>query len=277
MRRMLLVGLVMTLIAVAAPATAGVQFPDEIRVPDGYFPEGISIGRGSTFYVGSLADGSVYRGDLRTGEGAVLTDPFAPFSAVGIEVDGKNRIWVAGGPSGTGRVYDGDTGALLQVYQFALPSFVNDVVVTTDAAYFTDSGTTNPGAGFPGDVRLFVVPLGPGQSLPDASSVFTLPTIGIPDIAFPNLNGIETTPDGKSLIVGHTAGQTLFVVDPATGDAMEVDTGGAAFPGNDGLVRRGTVVYITENAVNRITALTVTPDGAAGDVTEVYTDVGNDA
>ena len=37
-------------------------------------------------------------------------------------------------------VYDARTGALLKTYQFATaPTFINDVVVTRDAAYFTDS------------------------------------------------------------------------------------------------------------------------------------------
>ncbi len=120
MRKWILVLAISTVVAAGfflfSPNTASAQavnFPDPIDLPNGYFPEGIAVGKGATFYVGSLADGSIYKGDLRTGEGAVLTEPAGPFTTVGIEVDNRERIWVAGGPSGTGRVYDGNSGELL--------------------------------------------------------------------------------------------------------------------------------------------------------------------
>ena len=279
MRRLLtLIGALALLLAIA-PATTAKPFPSEINLPDGYFPEGIAVGEGTSFYVGSLAEGSVYKGDLRTGEGAVLTAPFGPFSTVGIEVDGKERIWVAGGPSGTGRVYDGRTGDLLAVYEFTNPgaSFINDVVVTNGAAYFTDSGTQNPpppppALSFAGSPRLFEVSLGAGQSLPGGFTEIpvTAPAFGDLDVAFPNLNGIETTPTGN-LVVGHTAGQVLFAVDPDTGVATEIDLGGTPLVGNDGLIRRGNVVYVVENAINQITAVKISPDGSVGEISETFT------
>jgi sugar lactone lactonase YvrE len=260
---------------------AGKNFPDEIKLPEGFFPEGIAIGRGKNFYVGSLADGSIYKGDLRTGEGAVLTAPAGPFTTVGIEVDNKERIWVAGGPSGTGRVYDGNSGELLATYNFTDPfaSFINDVVVTNDAAYFTDSGTANdPDPAvfrFAGEPRLFVVPLGKGKALPDPSdplSVEILEVVGEQDLdlGFPNLNGIETTPGGANLVVGHTLAEALFTVDPVTGDATEIDIGDVPLLGNDGLIRRGTTIYVVENAIAQVSAVKIAPDGSSGTVTAVY-------
>ena len=54
-------------------APAGQQaFPDVIQLPRGFQPEGIEVGKGTTFYVGSVANGAVYRGDLRTGRGSIL-------------------------------------------------------------------------------------------------------------------------------------------------------------------------------------------------------------
>jgi len=44
-------------------------FPEIIPLPNGFAPEGIATGTGTTFYVGSLATGQIYRGDLRTGDG----------------------------------------------------------------------------------------------------------------------------------------------------------------------------------------------------------------
>ena len=281
MRRIVLLFLVLAMVLVALPAAAAPQFPDEIELPDGFFPEGIAVGKGSTFYVGSLADGSVYKGDLRTGEGDVVVDPVGAFSTVGIEVDNRERIWVAGGPSGTGRVYDGNTGALLAAYNFTAPfgSFINDVVVTKDAAYFTDSGTANspdPAEGvFAGEPRLFVVPLSPGGGLPDASEVWTLP-VDVPDITFPNLNGIETTPGGNGLIVAHTSDAKLYAVDPATGDAEATEVGGVLFVGADGLIRRGTTVYVVENGANQVSAVKISPDGSSGVISAVYPVVGSE-
>src|SRR5919106_1214371 len=42
-------------------------FPEVIRLPIGFRPEGIEVGRGTTFYVGSVASGAIQRGNLRTG------------------------------------------------------------------------------------------------------------------------------------------------------------------------------------------------------------------
>jgi hypothetical protein len=47
------------------------QFPESIRLPNGFQPEGIASGGGTTFYVGSIPTGAVYRGDIETGEGEV--------------------------------------------------------------------------------------------------------------------------------------------------------------------------------------------------------------
>src|SRR5438034_1285476 len=65
-----------TLVAVlggAAPAGAGTQFPARIPLPNGFRPEGIVIGRGNTFYVGSLANGALYRGGMLNFNGIEAT------------------------------------------------------------------------------------------------------------------------------------------------------------------------------------------------------------
>ena len=259
-------------VGVAAPAQAqGPNFPDEIGLPDGFFPEGIAVGSGSTFYVGSLSDGSVYRGDLRTGEGAVLIASSGPFSTVGVDVDQRNRVWVAGGPTGTARVYDGDTGELLATYPLTTPfsSFINDVIVTPDAAWFTDSGTQNspnPGAFiFAGSPRLFKVPLGPAGALPVAGAIEEI-AVDVPDLTFPNLNGIETAPWSGHILVNHTTAGAVFSVDPDTGSATEVYSGGAGeeLLGADGMSRRGRTLYVVENGAARIAEIRLDPSSETG-------------
>src|SRR5690349_12260975 len=89
----------------AAPAQA---FPDVIPLPNGFQPEGIASGTGTTFYVGSIPTGAVYRGDLRTGEGAVLVPAQAGRSAIGLKYDARTGfLFVAGGPTGFAFIYNG--------------------------------------------------------------------------------------------------------------------------------------------------------------------------
>src|SRR5262245_52271578 len=127
---------------VIAPACAGPsqsdQFPARIELPNGWLPEGIAI-RQTTAFFGSRADGDIYAADLRTGAGHVIAQgPGTP--SVGVKVDNRGRLFVAGGPAGTGRVVDTNTGEQLRNYQFTTAtSFVNDVVLTPGAAWFTDS------------------------------------------------------------------------------------------------------------------------------------------
>ena len=73
--------------------------------------------------------------------------PGAPGRAsAGIAYDaGHDRIWVAGGGpqlvgSGDVRVYDASSGALLATYQLPGVGLMNDVAITRDAVYVTDSG-----------------------------------------------------------------------------------------------------------------------------------------
>src|SRR6185369_13360498 len=82
----------------AAPAQA---FPDDISLPNGFQPEGIASGNGTTFYVGSIPTGAVYRGDFRTGTGEVLVAPQTGHSSIGLKYDSPTGLlFVAGGMTG---------------------------------------------------------------------------------------------------------------------------------------------------------------------------------
>jgi sugar lactone lactonase YvrE len=231
------------------------RFPTPIALPTGFQPEGISIGKGANFYVGSVATGAIYRGSVRTGEGAVLVPGVATpagepqkAAAIGTEVDQRNRLWVAGGPTGVGHVYDAKSGAELKTYVFVddpvtTPTFVNDVVVTKDAAYFTDSF----------NAVLYVVPIGRGGRLGD--EVQTLPLTGqlqyVPGEF--NANGIEASPDGRTLLVVQSNKGQLFTVSPKSGATEQVDLGGASVLNGDGLLlQRGSTLYVVRNQDNLI-------------------------
>ena len=154
-----LAALVSAALCFALAAPAGAQpFPDSIPLPDDFAPEGIATGAGTTFYAGSITLGDIYRGDLRTGEGAIFIDAPEVRGALGLKADRRHGLlFVAGGFTGEAYVYDLRTGAPVASYQFGTPgaSLVNDVIVTRDAAYFTDSFAP----------VLYVVPIGPGGEL----------------------------------------------------------------------------------------------------------------
>jgi sugar lactone lactonase YvrE len=246
------------------------RFPDTIMLPNGFRPEGISIGKGTTFYVGSVGTGEIYRGDVRTGKGAVFIPAAetAGFS-VGTEVDQRNRLWVAGGPTGTGRVYDADSGKLLEPYQFVpagTATFINDVVVTRSAAYFTDSTRA----------VLYVVPIGHGGKL--GSEFQTLPLTGAFEqvAGVTNINGIEASPDGRTLFVVPSNSGLLFTISPKTGFTKQVDLGGATLVHADGLLLQGrSILYAVQNSDNKIAVVKLNRSYTSGKVVDTITSEGN--
>lgn len=249
-------------LAAAAPAAAhGGRYVEELALPNGFAPEGIAIGREPYAYVGSLADGSVYRADLRTGEGRILVAATgAP--AVGLHLSG-HRLYVAGGPGGGARVVDARTGGLLAAYHFTdEESFVNDAVVTDRAAYFTDSFRP----------AMYVLPFGRGGRLPGQDEVYEVPLTG--DLVHRpggwNANGIERTPDGRSLLVVQMDTGGLYRVD-ARGRTSAVDVGGADLTGGDGLRRDGRTLYVAQSA-NRVSVLRLNRSGSRAELRRVITD-----
>jgi sugar lactone lactonase YvrE len=246
--------------AVAALQAPPGQFEDVITLPNGFQPEGIAIGPGGTGYVGSLADGDVYVFDVRTGEEiTTLEGPGTP--SVGLKVDNRDRLFVAGGPTGSARVIDAGTGELLQSYDFTdEPTFVNDVVVTRDAAWFTDSQRA----------QLYKLPLGPGGALPDDFEVLPLTGDWLQVEGF-NANGISETPDHQALLVIQSATGTLFRVDPETGVATTVDLGGATLANGDGLLVIGRTLYVVQNVLDTVAVVRLSADGTSGTLVDELT------
>jgi hypothetical protein len=256
-----------------------VRFPDLIGIPNGFGPEGITIGRGTAFFVGNFFGGAIYRGDLRTGRGRLLVPTGPPGTmAVGLNLDRRtNHLFVAGGLDGTLRVYAGDNGAHLATYELAQPgqgSLINDIALTGWAAYVTDSCSAN----------LYKIPLGPDGELPQPSRVKTIPMTGDfqffpiafpPFPCFPNANGIVATANGRWLILVNSFTETLFRVDPRTGVTVRIDLG-EAMPNGDGLVLDGSTLYVVQNFLNRIAVVDLAPDLTSGVISEYLTAPGLD-
>ncbi|GGT01765.1 hypothetical protein GCM10010156_69630 [Planobispora rosea] len=245
----------------AARAGGAAPFPENFPLPDGFQPEGIAIGPGPVAYFGSRATGDVYRADLRTGEGEIISrGPGTP--SLGMKTDRRGRLFVAGGTGGDARVVDVRTGEVLRSYTLATgTTFVNDVVLTRDAAWFTDSRSP----------VLYRLPLGRRGALPDRA--VTLPLTG--DIVYgtgTNANGIVETPDRRSLLIVQSNTGTLFRVDPAIGVATRVDLGGETLVNGDGLLLLGRTLYVVQNRLDTVAVIEISRDGSSGRVVERLTD-----
>jgi hypothetical protein len=256
----LVVPAVLLTVAAAAPKASSVPLPND------FAPEGIAVGTGSTFYVGSLADGDIYRGDLRTGQGEVFVDAPPGRQAAGMKVaEPSHRLWVAGGITGHAYVYDtrdGSTVADLAIAP-AGSSLLNDVALTKDGAYFTDSFSP----------VLYKVPIAPDGRIGAPQTIhLTGPaaTIG----AFPNLNGIDATDNGSVLIVGHSTLGAMITVDPGTGASRTIAvTGGTITPGTpDGIMLDGKSLWVVENFAERLVEIRLSPDLSRGQIATVITD-----
>jgi hypothetical protein len=258
------------------PATAAPpdNFPDRIDLPNGFFPEGIESGRGTTFFVGSLIDGAILRGDLRTGSSAVLAPGASGRVSVGIAYEAaRNRLWVAGGGPGFNagvgdvRVYDASSGELLRTFLPPGPvGALNDVAITHDAVYVTDSF----------NAQLVKIPLPADGSLPSTNSATLLPVTGdfmqTPPPAA-NLNGIVAK--SGVLVVAQSSTGKLFRVDPDTGVATKINIGNVTLGGVDGLELQGRTLYAVRNT-NLVTVVRLGSQLATGTVLGDITDPGLD-
>ena len=223
-----------TLAVPSAVSAAPPQGPDTIALETGSLPEGIAAGPGTTFFVGARRDGDIYVGDIRDDGVTRLVDNDAPAAAVGMSYDDRSGLlWVAGGGplsrgEGTITAYDGAEPVFS--YDVENAGFLNDVVVTDDAVYVTDSG--NP--------FLVVVPL--DASGRPTGDVDTRPLTG--DYRQPagfGANGIRELPDGDLVLV---SGGVLYRVDPSTGAADRIEVHGRQLQAGDGLELSGSTLYV---------------------------------
>jgi sugar lactone lactonase YvrE len=253
------------LLALALPlaGSGGESFPERIDLPDGWQPEGIAIGRGNSVYAGSRATGAVWKGDLRTGEGAVLVEAQAGRQATGLMVDRRGRLFVSGAATGQAYVYDAKTGEQIALLQLAEPmtsTFVNDVVVTRDAAWFTDSRQP----------VLYRIPIGRGGALGTPETIQLSGDYDhLPPPAF-NLNGIDATPDGETLIVVQSTPGKLFTVN-ADGVTDEIDLDGPPVTAGDGILLDGRTLYVVRNTFNEIVEIRLARGLGSGRIVDKIT------
>ncbi len=225
--------------------------PERVPLPDGFQPEGIASGPGTTYYAGSLADGSIVTGDLRRATSRVLTPAASGRVLVGMQHDRRSGLlWVAGSVGPQAHVYAVDSRSGVVVQDTVVPGgrFLNDVVVTRRAVWVTDSFVN----------RLTRIALD-RSGRPTGGAPTFLPLSG----AWPagngtafNANGIRELADG-SLVLNNSRVGGLWRVDPHTGRTTEIPvSGGPGITGGDGLELGGDTLYdVRGSGLNEVSVL----------------------
>jgi sugar lactone lactonase YvrE len=265
MKRLLaVVGAAVAAAFVIAAVAVADKGPERIALPDGYRPEGIAAGKGRSVYVGSIPTGRVLEIDTKTGASREAVPARADHAAIGLKYDKReDRLIVSGGPHGKAFVYDTSSGAELAAFQLTAagqPTFINDVVLTRDTAYFTDS--MQP--------VIYAVDH-------DLSGVRPIALSGFPMTAGTNLNGIEAASDGRVLLAIQSSTGVLWRIDPRTGSHAAVDLRGATLPNGDGLLFVGErTLLVVQNRLNQIAVVKLDKDLDSGRVADTITHPGFD-
>lgn len=222
-----------------------VALPDTIALPDGFRPEGIASGPGTRVYVGSLADGAVLTGDLRTGRLRPLWPGETGRAVRGMMFDHRTGLlWVAGQIQGTGYVWAirAWSGTIAHTVEVPGAAFLNDLVITRDTVWVTDSRLTPDRltavrlrrSGWPADAAPTFVPLAGEWPAGDGSAV--------------NANGIRQLPD-RNLLLNNSAAGGLWQVSPKNGEARPIPViGGPGITAGDGLLLEGRTIYVVRGS-----------------------------
>jgi len=252
--------LLLAMVAAVAVPAAATQTPQVIVLPGATSAEGIAAGRGATFYAGDLFAGDIFRGNIRRGTAELFIDAPAGRMAVGMAADLRHDLlFVAGGFTGQAYVYDLGTGASVASYDLGDPetSLINDVTVTKAGAWFTDSF----------QARLYFVPVS-WAGVPGPSRTLALSGPAADTSGEFNLNGIQATANGKTLIVAHSTNGQLYTVDPRTGASATI--AGVSVPQVDGIVLEGRRLWAVQNT-NQVTRIRLGRHLTSGVVEKVIT------
>jgi sugar lactone lactonase YvrE len=258
------IALLALLLPTAMPAAASSPSRDDVIVLDGAMSaEGIAAGEETTFYAGELLTGDIFRGDIDDGKAKRFIDAPEGRMAVGMKADVRNDLlFVAGGAKGMAYVYNTETGDAVKEYDLA-PGFINDVTLTPDGAWFTNSAAP----------ELYFIPVSRGGKLGKAEDVETLKVGGEAGKPLqPNqfgFNGIAAAEDDDVLIVAHTQNQALYAVDRNTGESSRIKGPDLKFV--DGILVKDDTVWAVQNMANKISRLELCDDLSSFAVEDVIT------
>jgi sugar lactone lactonase YvrE len=168
----------------------------------------------------------------------------------------RGRLFVAGGMTGNGYVYNATNGSLARTYAFsASGSFINDVVITKRAAWFTDSFKP----------VLYRVPLGPSGRPGAVFTTVSLTGDYVHGGGF-NVNGIDATPNGQTLVIVQSGTGRLFTVR-ANGATRAIALANAeSVPNGDGILLDGKTLYVVQNQLNVVAKIALAANLRSGRV-----------
>jgi len=198
-------------------------------------PEGIAYqARTRSFFVSITGDGAIYRGTLDSDTVAPFIPGAAGQSAVGLKVRG-NKLYVAGGMTGTITVYNLSTKQAIATFQTGAGGFLNDLVVTRNGdAWVTDSFRPTLWHVTGKQVRA-------GGGTPQAIDLSAI--FGTTPGEF-HANGIVARNSHRFVVVDTTTG-TLYRIDVRKGVATTRVVTGVSVPSGDGMIQdRGRLVVV---------------------------------
>jgi sugar lactone lactonase YvrE len=175
--------------------------------------------------------------------------------AVGMKFDpGTNLLFVAGGDGGNAYVYNTVT---LESTEITLaPGFINDVTLTPDGAWFTNSFAP----------ELYFLPVGDDGELGDVvTRTLSGPAADAGDQF--NLNGIASAKGGSVLLVAHSGNGEIYTVNPWTGESAVVE--GVSVPNVDGILVRGQQLWAVQNFSNQISRIDLSNNYSSGVIEDV--------
>ena len=275
-------------VAVGEMSASQVIWPEAISIPTGFEAEGIELGKGHEFFVGGFSfssvfgppffgvdfemsefAGAIYKGNLRTGEGAILVEPTGkPLS--GLSYDPRtDYLYAATGfvdlvtGSFTDQgviVYDASSGDVITEITFGNGIVINDCLVTRTGVYCTDSANAD----------LYKVVLEKGGRLPSTPVFEVIPMPGFEmntdGLGF-NANGLVGNFDGRQLVIVNISTGVLYLVDTESGEASPLEIEGAEqlFVDGDGLYLDGRTLYILQNFQDKIAVVQLSGDLSGGE------------
>ncbi len=230
------------------------------------YPESVAVDSASgRLYVGSVKDGTLFRGEL----GKPTMEVISPGGADGREMAtgvffANGRLAVVGRQTGKMFVYDvtADQPKLLASFHNGLSgpesTFLNDVTFASDgSAFVTDS--VNP-------VLYRMVPDGADKYRLEEYVHWNAQQLGwvrMPGAPGINFNGVVVTPDGKYLILSKRNDSSLYRFEIGTKEIIKVQLPDKAVFTQDGLFIDGRTVYAAQNTPQSVSILDFAPDYAS--------------
>ena len=264
---------VAALIAGLTAATAAAQpKPDAYILPGNpIFPEGVVADEATgLFYVSSTADGTIFRGHVSdpTAEVFLAGGADGRTTAIGLELDANGNLIIAGGATGSIWAYDTADGSL--VARFTTPAgatFINDVAAVPSGDVFATDSVR------PILWRLSAEALEAGGGATVAAEPW-LDFTGTALMYQPgfNVNGIAASANGEYLVLVQSNTGKLFRVTVATKEVVEIDLGGATVMAGDGLVLRGSTLWVVRNSAGVIERVQLRENLTAGTILRSYSD-----